>query len=1033
MKLAPWAQQNARAIIFVLALLAVAGAASVLRLPVLLFPQVSFPRVRASLNAGDRPAERMVIEVTRPVEEAVRAIPGVVGVRSTSSRGSADVDVDFAWGHDMVAAESQVNEAIGRIAGSLQTSVVFDVHRMDPTVFPVIAYSLTSDSRSLVDLRNLAFYQLRPALSAVAGVGKVGVQGGEIEERRVVVDQGRLDSLSMTLDDVAKALSASNVLIAVGRMQDHDKLYLVISDTRFKTLDQINQTILRSGSDGVVRLDDVATVRPDTEPQYTRVTADGHDAVLFSIFQQPGGNTVQIAKEIKAKLKTLQNSLPELKDGSVKVANWYDQSGLILASESSVRDAIAIGIVLAAGVLLLFLRNWKITLIATLAVPAVLATALLLLYVMNMSLNIMTLGGMAAAVGLIIDDGIVMVEHIMRRVGNTGGAPGTPESQAPSTQASPAETSVRTRIVNATTEFTRPLVGSSSSTIIIFAPLAFLSGVTGAFFKALSLTMAGGLFISLLFAWFAVPILAALALGKKDSVTKESGAMTRRLNGGYESLMAALLRRPWMILLIVLPLLVIGWLALGRVKSGFMPGMDEGGFILDYNAPPGTSLVETDRELRQVEQILKANRAVQTYSRRTGLQLGGAITEANQGDFFVRLKPFPRPAIDAVMSDVRQKVAQTVPALRIETSQLMEDLIGDLTGVPQPVDVKLFSPDESALLATASKVEKALGSVKGVIEVKGIVRAGDALNIEVDRVKAALEGMEPDSITKLLDGYLSGRVTTYVQQGPRLLGVRVWVPADMRMTERDVRNLQLRAPDGHLFPLKRVATLSVAAGQPQITRENLERMAGVTGQIEGRDLGSVMADVKQALAQPGLLPQGMTYTLGGTYERQQQSFKGLLKVMIAALLLVFILLLFLYARFLVALAIMVIILLAISTVFLGLLVTGTELDIMSIMGMTMIVGIVTETAIFYYTEYAEMPAGDATAKRLITAGIGRIRAIAMTTIAAILSLMTLALGIGQGSALLQPLAIAIITGLIAQFPLVLIVLPAILKLFRSAK
>lgn len=1033
MKIAPWAQQNARAILFVLALMVVAGAASVLRLPVLLFPQVSFPRVRVSLDAGDRPAERMMIEVTRPVEEAVRAIPGVTGVRSTSSRGSADVDVDFDWGHDMVAAESQVNNAIGRIIGSFPPGTVFDVHRMDPTVFPVIAYSLTSDSRSLVDLRNLAFYQLRPALSAVAGVGKVGVQGGQIEEWRVVVDQGKLNSLNMTLDDVAKSLSAANVLVAVGRMQQNDKLYLVISDTRFKTLDQIRQTLLRSSPDGVVRLDDVANVRPDTEPQFTRVTADGHDAVLFSIYQQPGGNTVKIAGDIKAKLQQVQNTLPELKDGSVKVSNWYDQSGLILASESSVRDAIAIGIGLAAIVLLLFLRNWKITLIATLAVPAVLATTLLLLDVMGMSLNIMTMGGMAAAVGLIIDDGIVMVEHIMRRVSVAAPAADNPLPQNQSDNPSPAKTDPRTRIVNATTEFTRPLIGSSSSTIIIFAPLAFLSGVTGAFFKALSITMAGGLLISLLFAWFAVPILAAHWLGEKDAVEKKPGAITRRLNGGYEWLLNRLLRHPWVILLIVLPMLAIGWLSFGRVKSGFMPGMDEGGFILDYNAPPGTSLEETDRELRQVEKILAANPAVQTYSRRTGLQLGGSITEANQGDFFVRLKPFPRPAIDTVMSDVRQKVAATVPALRIETSQLMEDLIGDLTGVPQPIDIKLFSPDENALLATAPKVEKAIGAVNGVIAIKGIVRAGDALNIEVDRVKAAIEGMDPDAITKVLDHYLSGQVTTQVQQGPRLLGVRVWVPGDIRTTESNVRNLRIRAPDGHLFPLKRVATLAVVAGQPQITRENLERMAGITAQIEGRDLGSVMADVKKTLAQPGLLPDGMTYELGGTYERQQKSFQGLLMVMIAALLLVFILLLFLYGRFLVALAMMLIIFLAISSVFLGLYLTGTELDIMSIMGMTMIVGIVTETAIFYYTEFAAEPSDNAVERGLIAAGIGRIRAIAMTTIAAILALMTLALGIGQGSALLQPLAIAIIAGLIAQLPLVLIVLPVVLKLFRSAK
>lgn len=461
MNLARWGHRHPRPILFLFIVLALAGAATVLQLPVLLFPHVSFPRVRVGLNAGDRPAERMMLQVTRPVEEALRGIPGVRGIRSTTSRGSADVDVDFDWGHDMVAAELQVNAQINRILGDLPPNTSFDVRRMDPTVFPVIAYSLTSQSRSLVDLRRLAMFELRPALSSVPGVASVGIQGGDIEEWRVAVDQGKLQSFDMTLDDVAKALSASNVLTAVGRLEQHDKLFLVVSDTRFESLAQIRQAILRSGPNGVVHLDDVATVRQATEPRFIRVTANGRSAVLFNIYQQPGGNTVQIADAVKAKLKELSDQLPELTDHSVNVANWYDQSGLILASEGSVRDAIAIGVGLAAIVLFVFLRNWRITLIATLAVPAVLAITLLLLYVMNMSLNIMTLGGMAAAVGLIIDDAIVIVEHIVRRMGVQGD-----EKQ---------------QVMNATVELTTPLVGSSASTIIIFAPLAFLSGVTGAF------------------------------------------------------------------------------------------------------------------------------------------------------------------------------------------------------------------------------------------------------------------------------------------------------------------------------------------------------------------------------------------------------------------------------------------------------------------------------------------------------------------------------------------------------------------------
>ena len=510
MNIAAWAHRHARSLLFLIAIFALGGALSLFQMPVSLFPQVSFPRVQVSFDAGDRPAERMVIEVTRPLEEAMCAIPGVRRVRSTSSRGSADVDIDFDWGHDMIAATLQIESQVNRLLPSFPQGSSFEVRRMDLTVFPVIGYSLTSDSRSLIGFRDAAIYQLRPSLATVTGVARIAVQGGATEEYRVVVDTGRLQSFGMTIGDVAAKLAASNVLVAVGRMEDHDKLYLVVSDTRLQDLNHIRQTILRSGPNGVVKLADVALVRDDTEPQYVRVTADVHDAVLVNIYQQPGGNTVQIAKNIKAKLEEQKRNLPS----GIHIANWYDQSDLILASESSVRDAIGIGVVLAAFVLLFFLRNWKLTLIAVIAVPSVLAATVLLLNVLNMSLNIMTLGGMAAAVGLIIDDSIVMIEHITRRLRQGVGE-------------------ARQKIIDAAQEFTTPLAGSSLSTIIIFAPLAFLSGVTGAFFKALSLTMAAGLVISFFIAWLGVPILAAHWLNERDAAEKESTSLGNRISRAY--------------------------------------------------------------------------------------------------------------------------------------------------------------------------------------------------------------------------------------------------------------------------------------------------------------------------------------------------------------------------------------------------------------------------------------------------------------------------------------------------------------------
>lgn len=992
-----------RSILFLVLIMAAVGAIIAFRLPVALFPNVQFPRVVITLDAGDRDAEHMELQVTRPVEEAVRAVPGVNSVRATSSRGGAEIFADFGWGADMVSALLQVESAVTRVLPKLPAGTTFEVERRDPTVFPVLAYSLTSSEKSLVQLHDLASYQLVPLLSGVDGVSRVQVQGGNLEEIQVTADPGRLGGYDLTLDDLVRALSAANVLTAVGRLEDHYKLYLAMSDTRFTSLEEIRKTVLKSGPDGVIRLGEVAQVGRSIVPAWERITADGKDAVLINVYQQPGGNTVQIARDAKAKLAGFARQLPK----GVSISAWYDQSELILASAGSVRDAIVIGVILGALVLLVFLRSLKITLIAAVVVPTVLAATIVLLHLLRMSFNIMTLGGMAAAVGLIIDDVIVMVEHIIRRL----------RERKKDRQAT---------VLEAAREFTPPLVGSSSATVVIFLPLAFLTGVTGAFFKALSIAMASALIISFLIAWLAIPILAGRLLGEREATREEKGKITQRIHRLYERAMTPVLRHPELLLLLVLPLLALGYLGYREVGSGFMPAMDEGGFILDYRTPPGTALSETDRVLRQVEGVIERTPEVATYSRRTGTQLGGGLTEANTGDFFVRLKPFPRRPIAEVMDEVRGKVERDVPGIKIELAQLMEDLIGDLTAVPQPIEVKIYADDQTQLASASRNVARAIGGIKGVVDVKdGIVLAGDALDIRVDRPKAALEGVEPQEITRMVKDRLSGVVATRIREGVKMVGVRAWIPREERLTEPDIGNFLLRAPDGHLFPLRRIATVTPVTGQPEISSENLKRMSAVTARIAGRDLGSTVKEVRRVLGRPGLIPSGVYFELGGLYRQQQIAFRGLMGVFAAALALVFLLLLFLYERFRIVIAIAVIPLMALSAVFVGLWLTGIELNLSAMMGMTMIVGIVTEIAIFYFSEYLELAGSMEPSRALIEAGKNRMRPIVMTTVAAILTLLPLALALGQGASMQQPLAIAIISGLLVQVPLVLLVLPGL--------
>ncbi len=1014
MSLTVWMQRHRRSLLFLALMLAIGGIASALMMPVALFPNVAFPRVQVTLDAGDRPADQMAIEVTTPVEEAVRRVRGVRNVRSTTSRGSADIAVTFDWGADMAAALQGVNAAAGQVLPQLPAGTQLSTRRMDPTTFPMLAYSLRSHTLSPSALHDLAEYQLRPLLSGINGVGQVKVQGGEVAEFHADIDPGKLRAFNLSLAEVSAAVTRAATIQAMGRVSDHYKLYLLLANNQPNTLAALRAIVLRAGPQGVVRLGDVARVSLSHVPQWIKVNADGQDAVLLQVYQQPNGNSVQIARDVRQRLADFAPQMP----AGVKVANWYDQTQLVTSAAGSVRDAILIGIVLAGLVLFVFLRNTRVILIALIVVPAVLAITVLLLYVLGMSFNMMTLGGMAAAVGLIIDDVIVMLEHIMRRLGG---------DQDPR--------QVHERIAGAAWEFTRPLTGSSAATVIIFLPLAFLSGVTGAFFKALSLTMASALIISYLLTWIAVPLLAERFLDQRHRTEHPPGRFTQRMMAAYERILQQWLRRPLLVLLLVVPLLLAGGFAYTRVGTGFMPQMDEGGFILDYLSPPGTSLEETDRLLRQAEAIIRANPYVDTYSRRTGLQLGGGVTEANQGDFFVRLKNGSRPSTEQVMEQIRTQVEQKVPGLDIELSQLMEDLIGDLVAVPQPIEVKLYGDNAAELDAAAEKVAAAVGKINGVVGVRnGINPAGDALVVHVDATKAALQGLDPVGVTDQVAAAVDGVVAAQLPEGGKVVGVRVRLPDDAHQRLEQVAALPIRAADGHLLPLSQVATIEQVQGQPEINRDNLKRMVAVTGRISGRSLGSAMADVKQVMARKDMLPKGMFYELGGVYKQQQQAFRGLTIVMLAAIALVFTLLLFLYESFRVALAILAMPLLALPAVFIGLWVTGIELNISSMMGMTMIVGIVTEVAVFYFSELQQAETDQAAAASLHDAlheaGRHRTRPILMSTIAAMLTLLPLALAIGQGSQMQQPLAVAIIAGLLVQVPLVLLVMPVLYSLLR---
>lgn len=999
-------ERHSRSIWLAVLLLTLGGIVAALRLPVGLFPHIDYPRVVVSIDAGDRDPAQMAAEITRPIEIGLRAVPGVSRVRSTTSRGSAEIALNFEWGEDMVAATTATQGALATLLPDLPTGTRFDVRRSDPTIFPVLGIALTSKSLNQTALRQLAEYKLRPLLTTVPGVAAVDVLGGAPREMAIDVDPARLSALNLSMTDIATALSSANSVAGIGRIEDRHRLYLVLVENHIATAAELADIPIKAGSTpgaGVATLGQVATVTPSQTPNFTAVTSNGRNAVLLNVRQALTGDTVAIVKAVDARLAGA--GVPP----GVTVTPFYDQSELVTGAANAVRDAILLGALLAGAVLFLFLRSARLMIITGLALPAVLAATCLLLFVFGLSFNMMTLGGMAAGVGLVVDDAVVMLEHIVRRM-QEGIA------RAPA------------QILASAAEMGRPLLGSTTATIIVFLPLAFVSGVTGGFFKALAITMVAMLGISLLYARFAIPLLAAHWLTDRDSeVATRAGGLMGHIHRNYERAADRALARPGLFVAVIgTGMALLGWLAWSNVPSGFMPKMDEGGFILDYKAQSGAALSDTDRLLRQVEQIITATPEVASYSRRTGLQLGGGLTEADEGDYFIRLKGGRRRDIESVMSDIRSRVQARVPGLEIETIQLMEDLIGDLTAVPQPIEVKLFGDDEAALEKAAKQVGDRIGKISGVVEVvDGLRVAGDALVVRVDRGAAAQQGLDPDAVANQLEAMIGGSIATRMRFGEQLVDLRIRAPQDLRQRIDQLEGLSLGSPDGHRVALRQIATVGILAGQKQLTREDLAPFIAVTARLEGRDLGSAMREVQSAVQ--GLsLPSSVRVDYGGLYAEQRKSFADLSLVFAAALLLTALLITLLFERWRYTAAAIATALLSAAAVLMGLWLTGIELDISALMGLTMVVGMVTELVIFLIAEIDPARADDPAAIR--EAAAARLRPILMSALIAILTLAPLALGIGRGAGLQRPLATAIIFGLTAGVPLVLLFLPAALAI-----
>ena len=998
-------------IFFFLIVLSLVGIYAAQQVPISVFPDTNFPRVVIGIDNGVMPVEQMQVTITKPIEDAVNSVPGLVTVRSTTSRGSAEVSLFFDWGVDMFRTLQLVDAALGRVRQTLPSTATITTNRLTFATFPILGYSLTSDRLSQTQLWELATYTLKPPLNRVTGVSTVTVQGGQVPEYHIVPNMTRMQTAGVTILDLVNSVQASNIIDSPGLYEANHQLILGLVGAQAHDAEQLSRLVVKTTPGGAaVHVGDVATVQPGVLPVYTAVTANGEPAVLLNITRQLSSNTVTVADAVASEVQQLRKLLP----AGVRLEPYYDQSELVRDSIRSVRDAILIGLVLACIILFLFLGDWTSSLVAGLVIPVTIAITILFLWAMGESFNLMTLGGLAAAIGLVIDDAIVVVENIVLH--RDGGE----------TRAHAARLALR--------EIAVPLVGSTITPVVVFLPLVAVTGVTGSFFRALAITMTIALLTSLSLAMTWTPALSLVLLRKHREPSggshEDHGRLMRVVLRWHERGLTWSLNRPFVLLGICVVLVLGSWFSYKALGSDLLPEMDEGGFVLDYIMPAGSSLTETNRVLEHVHRILHDMPEVESTSRRTGLQMGlSPVTEANTGDITVKLKSKRDRGIDEVIADARAQIKKTEPELDVEFTQVLQDMIGDLSNAPEPIQIKIFADDPALLAELGPRVGDAISKIGGVVDVQNGIDntiSGLATNFQVDPSVASRLGFTPTEVAEDATSILDGVTTTdpLIANG-RPYTVRVRLGDETRQSLDTIENTVFNSATGKLATLGSMAQITQLPPQNEIKRENLQQLITVTARLEGSDLGTAIAKVQQTV-QAMHLPPTVRIEYGGTYQEQQRSFHQLLRVLLLSLALVFGVLLIEFRNFSAPTAILTSSVLSVGGVVFALLVTRTTFNVASFMGLIMVIGIVAKNGILLL-DADERYRREGTSPRdaMMHAAQRRLRPILMTATAAICGMLPLAFALGSGSQMLQPLAIAVIGGLTISMLLSLVVTPVV--------
>jgi len=1004
MNVVRFCRENRYAVYLLALFLTIAGIAAMFQLPSNIYPELNFPRIVVLARAGDLAPDTMLLTVTRPIEESVSTTPGARRVDSRTIRGNTEISVLFQPDADMQYSLQLVQARISEARGSLPSDAEIDVERVSPAVFPVLSLILNGNVPD-ADLRDDAYYILRPLFSRVPGVGTITVQGTDVREVSVVVDPQKMLAHRLSLVDVANELRATNEVTSVGKLSKDYSQYLVLATSQFATLDDIRNAVVAIDSGVPIRVRDLADVHYGVADRQTLITGNGQPAALINISRQTGGNILELAQQVKDQVRNLGSAIPK----TLHISVVYDLAEFVSESIGGVRDAILVGALLAVAILFLFLRDVRTTLVAAASLPLSVIGTFFFLKMFGGTLNLMSLGGLAIAIGLIIDDAVVIIENIYRHRG-LGESPEVASERG-------------------TQELLGPVVGSTATTLIVFLPLSLLKGVVGEFFSALCLTLGVSVLLSLVFALTVIPLLSQHYLSGSTVHADRAARFIEPVNRVYERTVRWALKHRLIAGAAALGCVLLGVIVFINLDTGFLPEMDEGGYVLDCLTPAGTSLDETDRILKQIEERIAKMPETEAFSRRTGTELGLYATEQNKSDILVKMKPRSarRRSTQDVMEDLRGQIAQNIPGVDVEFTQILQDMLGDLEGSPEPVEIKVFGGDMGTLEKVADEIGPRLIKIPGVVDFKGLQKGSPEIVFHLDPALAGRAGLTADQVTQQVSAGLLGLVETQLRESDRAVDIRVRFPDAFRYNYADILQFPVMTPLKQIVPLSSLAQVEQVHGDNQLLRENQRLMVSLTARLEDPNgLGRAIGDVKQMMGAIAL-PTGTSYEIGGQYESQQASFHELLYVLALALGAVFIVLVIQFRAFMPALIILSAAPLSLVGVFAMLWITRTALNVSSFMGIILMVGLVVKNGIILFEYFQKLREEEkmSLVEALVAAGKIRIRPILMTTLATLFGLLPLALGIGSGAELQKPLALAVMGGLLLSTSITLVVMPVL--------